>query len=232
MRSRSPLRSSERAPRREPQRRTSEEIVDAILDAAAQLISESGSVDRLTTNHVADCAGVSIGSLYRYFPDKESIVAALDLRYRRASAARFLTSLADFETDFPAAIRRALRAFTQDGDPRVRAAMMRDVPAAWVASNAREIWNHVVHVAASALVRIRPQLTMDEARKRVFFAVHATQGVTWGLLLWPVEGVTRDDMIDLFARHLERILLDPEVGEQVREHPPIDSLRTAMIPRT
>ena len=73
---------------------------------------------------------------------------------------------------------------------------------------------------------------MFEARKRVFFAVHATQGVTWGLLLWPVEGVTRDDMIELFARHLERILLDPEVGEQVREHPPIDSLRTAMIPRT
>ena len=203
-------RKSERSPRREPRLRTSEEIVAAILDATSDLIGEMGGLPSITTNHVAERAGVSIGSLYRYFPDKESIIAALDLRYRRASAARFLTGLADFETDFPGALRRALRSFTEDGaEPHVRAALMRDVPVSWIASNASQVWNQVVHLAASALVRIRPELAMDAACKRVFFAVHATQGLTAGLLLWPVEGVTRDDIIEMFAVQLETVLLAP-----------------------
>lgn len=210
MRSRALPRSSERTARREPQCRTSEQIVDAILDAAAALVGETGNVTGITTNHVAERAGVSIGSLYRYFPDKESIVAALDLRYRRASGARFLSRLAEFETDFAGALRQALRTFIEDGPaPDVRAALMRDVPAAWVASNARQVWDQVVQIAASALLRIRPQLTVNEARTRVFFAIHATQGVTAGLLLWPVEGVAREDIIETTARQLEATLLAP-----------------------
>ena len=201
---------SERIPRREPQRRTSEEIVEAILDATAELIGETGNVTSVTTNHVAERAGVSIGSLYRYFPDKESIVAALDLRYRRASAARFLASLADFETDFAGAVRHVVRTFMEDGpEPHVRAALMRDVPASWVASNASEVWNQAVQVAASALVRIRPQLDINEARSRVFFAIHATQGLSAGILLWPAEGVTREKIIEMLAHQIEAVLLAP-----------------------
>lgn len=203
-----PPRRSERTPRRAPQRRTSEEIVDAILDAAAQLIGETGNLAGMTTNHVAERAGVSIGSLYRYFPDKESIVAALDLRHRRASAARFLASLSEFSTDFPGALRSALRSFMEDGpEPHVRAALIRDVPAAWVASNAGQVWAQVVHLAATALLHIRPGLDAGEARKRVFFAIHAAQGLSSGLLLWPVDGVERDDIVELLARQLEQVFL-------------------------
>ncbi len=203
-------RKSERLPRREPRRRASEDVVDSILIAAAALIGEMGNLADVTTNHVAERAGVSIGSLYRYFPDKESIVAALDLRHRRASAVRFLRSLADFETDFVGALRRAVRSFIEDGpEPHVRAALMRDVPAAWVSSNARQIWSEVVELAASSLVRIRPQLSMDEARTRVFYGIHAAQGLSAGLLLWPVDGVTRERIIEMLAQQLEAVLLAP-----------------------
>lgn len=47
-----------------------------ILDAAAQVLVEEG-FDRATTNGIARRAGVSIGSLYQYFPNKEAVVAAL-----------------------------------------------------------------------------------------------------------------------------------------------------------
>lgn len=50
-----------------------------MLDATARLLESSGFA-QLTTNHVAQLAGVSIGSLYEYFPDKETLVAELTRR--------------------------------------------------------------------------------------------------------------------------------------------------------
>lgn len=62
-----------------PRQRRSQATFDSILDAAARILERSG-YDGLTTNHVADRAGVAIGSLYEYFPDKETIVAELTRR--------------------------------------------------------------------------------------------------------------------------------------------------------
>src|SRR5258708_7556864 len=59
-----------------PKQDRSQDLVDAILIAARRLLQSSG-VAQLTTNHIATSAGVSIGSLYRYFPNKEAIVVAL-----------------------------------------------------------------------------------------------------------------------------------------------------------
>ena len=50
--------------------------VEAILDATARVLVREGYA-RTSTNRVAAVAGVSIGSLYQYFPNKESLVAAL-----------------------------------------------------------------------------------------------------------------------------------------------------------
>ncbi len=71
------------APRRSPKQRRSQQIVDAILQAGSLLLREEG-VGALTTNRIAERAGVSIGSLYRYFPNKAAIVAAIcDAETRR-----------------------------------------------------------------------------------------------------------------------------------------------------
>lgn len=55
--------------------------MDAIIEAAGQLLVSKGRV-ALTTNAVAERAGVSIGSLYQYFPNKEAIFEALQERHR------------------------------------------------------------------------------------------------------------------------------------------------------
>jgi AcrR family transcriptional regulator len=49
---------------------------DAILEATAQVLLADG-LSKVTTNHIADRAGVSIGTLYQYFPSKEAILAEL-----------------------------------------------------------------------------------------------------------------------------------------------------------
>src|SRR5436305_8275418 len=51
-----------------------------VLDAAEEIL-EHGGAEAFTTTSVARAAGVSVGSVYRFFPDKEAIVEALALRY-------------------------------------------------------------------------------------------------------------------------------------------------------
>lgn len=62
--------------RKQPQQARSTELVAAILQAAAQVLAKEGA-HRFTTARVAEKAGVSIGSLYQYFPNKAAILFRL-----------------------------------------------------------------------------------------------------------------------------------------------------------
>jgi AcrR family transcriptional regulator len=62
--------------RKQPQQARSTDLVAAILQAAIQVLTEHGAT-RFTTARVAEKAGVSIGSLYQYFPNKAAILFRL-----------------------------------------------------------------------------------------------------------------------------------------------------------
>jgi AcrR family transcriptional regulator len=68
--------------RRKPQQRRARETVEAVLDAVVRILKRGG-VEAVTTNRVAEVAGVSIGSVYQYFPDKRAIFSALHERHIR-----------------------------------------------------------------------------------------------------------------------------------------------------
>lgn len=72
--------SSAAKPRRMPRQARSRATVDAILDATAHVLTERGYA-RANTNLIAATAGVSIGSLYQFFPSKEALVTALRRRH-------------------------------------------------------------------------------------------------------------------------------------------------------
>lgn len=65
--------------RKKPIQRRSLATVECVLEAATRILEEQGLAG-LNTNSVAQRAGISIGSLYQYFPSKEAITAALILR--------------------------------------------------------------------------------------------------------------------------------------------------------
>jgi AcrR family transcriptional regulator len=62
--------------RREPTQKRAQETVKAILDAVIRLLKRGGT-SAITTNRIAEAAGVSIGSVYQYFPNKRAIFIAL-----------------------------------------------------------------------------------------------------------------------------------------------------------
>jgi AcrR family transcriptional regulator len=66
--------------RRVPRQERSRETVRRVLDAAGELLARDGA-GALSTTRVAEAAGVAVGSLYQYFPDKEAIAEALAQRY-------------------------------------------------------------------------------------------------------------------------------------------------------
>lgn len=69
-------------PRKRPVQERSQRTVDYILEAAAQVFARSG-YEATTTNHIAERAGVSIGTLYEYFPSKDALLVALVERHIR-----------------------------------------------------------------------------------------------------------------------------------------------------
>ena len=74
------------APRKRPRQRRSAATVETILDGAARIL-EAGGLDAFNTNAVAARAGVSVGSLYQYFPGKDAVMAALVRRDAQGFAA-------------------------------------------------------------------------------------------------------------------------------------------------
>jgi AcrR family transcriptional regulator len=68
------------SPRKTPLQERSRATVEAILEATADILVRDGYA-KLTTNRIADRAGVNIASLYQYFPGKEAIVAELRRRH-------------------------------------------------------------------------------------------------------------------------------------------------------
>lgn len=78
-------RSARISSRKEPKQARSTELVVAILEAAAQVLAKEGA-QRFTTARVAEKAGVSVGSLYQYFPNKAAILFRLQSdEWRRTS---------------------------------------------------------------------------------------------------------------------------------------------------
>lgn len=72
-------------PRKAPRQHRSRELVEWILEAATRILAADGLAG-LTTNRVAALAGISVGSLYQYFPNKDAIVVALVERTQRGVA--------------------------------------------------------------------------------------------------------------------------------------------------
>lgn len=98
------------ATRKEPQQARSTELVASILDAAIQVLQKEGAA-RFTTARVAERAGVSIGSLYQYFPNKAAILFRLQSDEWQRTTDLLRQILEDREQPPLARLRQLVQAF-------------------------------------------------------------------------------------------------------------------------
>jgi AcrR family transcriptional regulator len=97
-------RSSIKAARKPPQQSRSRVTVSSILDAAVRVLDQEGA-DAATTTRIAEVAGVSVGTLYQYFGNRDSILDALqDREFERAT--EFMTRVLSESSGDPAQIAR------------------------------------------------------------------------------------------------------------------------------
>ncbi len=140
-------RQLELRPRRRPSQARSRETVEAILQAAARVFAVHGYAAG-TTNRIAEAAGVSVGSLYEYFPNKDALLVAL-------MEAHVAEGQALLEGAAAAVVARA---------PRLGAAV-RHLVGAMIALHARDRALHrVLFEEAPLPPRVRRQLALAETR--------------------------------------------------------------------
>ncbi|MCA0399679.1 MAG: TetR/AcrR family transcriptional regulator [Proteobacteria bacterium] len=97
-------------PRKTPSQARSRATREVILEAAARIL-EGQTASPFTTNHIAEIAGVSIGTLYQYYPGKQAILAGLILNMREVMLDDFRAALAGVDPgDLRACVEAGIRA--------------------------------------------------------------------------------------------------------------------------
>ena len=105
-------RSTRLSERKQPQQARSAELVAAILQAGAQVLAKEGAT-RFTTARVAEKAGVSIGSLYQYFPNKAAILYRLQTQEWQQTSDLLRRLLEDTRYAPPRRLRNLVHAFVR-----------------------------------------------------------------------------------------------------------------------
>ena len=203
-------------PRKLPTQRRSRETVQALLEATARVLKESGYAGA-TTNRIAEVAGVSIGSLYQYFPGKEALVFALT-RDHAEEQLRLLSSLVGSLTaPLPDLIRSLIQALIQahTGDPDVHRAMTEQMlhlglePYMEVQNRARTVVQH--------LLRLRQhEVTVDDPEMAAWLLVTTAESAIHAALLEDPARLRapafEDALVTMLTRYLQPAPLPPRAA--------------------
>ena len=186
-------------PRRIPRQARAAVSVDAILTAALQLL-EAGGVEQLTTNHVAERAGVSIGTLYQYFADKQAILNALAQRSAAAvrdEIAQMLIERPDLGTVRPI-VRALMSGF--EGSPATRRALLD----ALFHRGEGVLRQH--HEAFFASIAGKTRLEVELTPESAFVLTHAAIGLLRAASAEPELGLDPSALEDELVRLMEAYL--------------------------
>jgi AcrR family transcriptional regulator len=195
-------------PRKKPTQARSQETVEAILTAATRVLVKDG-YDATTTNKIAARAGVSIGSLYQYFPSKESIVAALVERHREEMREVISKRLGEHQGH---SIRENVRAILEAIvevkrlDPKLHRVFVEQVPRIGELPGVFDV-NQQLATLITLILQSRPEkLRPKNLDLASYVLVHTVLAVTHAVLVERpenlVDGSLVDELTDLTEAYL------------------------------
>lgn len=146
--------------RKQPRQARSTELVAAVLQAAAQVLADEG-IQRFTTARVAERAGVSVGSLYQYFPNKASILFRLQADEWEQTAAMWRRILEDGRRPPLDRLRALVEAFIRSecDEAQVRGALSDAAPLYRDAPEALQARRSVEDTMQAFMAEVLPKAT-------------------------------------------------------------------------
>jgi AcrR family transcriptional regulator len=198
-------------PRKSPVQARSRATVDEILSASAQVFEAQGYAAG-TTNRIARRAGVSIGTLYQYFPSKEAIAVALLERHIAETDHRLHEWVGHMVAE-----QHGLRAALHDyvtgmlemhaGRPRLQHILLEETP---MPERVHQTLIEAEHRAARALaglLRVYPEIRRTRLEQAGFLVVQTVESLTHRFAAHP-DGpiIARESFIDELVTMLEAYL--------------------------
>ena len=185
-------------PRKRPRQARAQATVDTILAASARVLVKRG-FDRFTTNEVATAAGVSIGSLYQYFPNKEALVAALIEKHIEDMSAALLSELARV-SQLPmaeavrAVIELTIRAHAVDAE--LHQVLTEQVPRVGRMARIRELDAICHRMIAGVLEARKAELAIRDPELSAFVLVAAIESIAHRAALFSPDRLRDPRLID------------------------------------
>ncbi|MFF8616597.1 TetR/AcrR family transcriptional regulator [Streptomyces sp. NPDC015350] len=181
--------------RKTPRQERSREMVERIIDAGRAVLARDGYA-RFATTRVADAAGISPGSLYQYFRNKEELLTVLMERYWAEAGDRVAASLADHLADpperlIPNVIEALLSALEQDS--QLLRVVIEEVPPSYHEDHLHHIRRRIQDLGSAYLAGRAPEERNGSTRAWVLVAAMEALSVRWIL---DRPAIRRDELIE------------------------------------
>ena len=199
-------------PRKSPTQERSRFTVEQIVQAATQVFADRGYAGA-TTNHIAERAGVSIGSLYQYFPNKEAILVSLAKRHIEIAGNTLMGLVAGrnlYDTDLTELLRLFIKATLElhTGNPRLNYVILSE--AVWSAEameEVHELEDQFIGQLALTLDTHR-QVSVKNSRHAAYILVHMIKDLAHEFVIHPPAGMSEEEfveeMVELVGGYLGR----------------------------
>lgn len=179
--------------------------VDALVEATARILVREG-FDKASTNRIAELAGVSVGSLYQYFPSKEALVAAVIERHQQDIMQTVRGELAEVMTEPVEIAIRKIVALAVKGhrvNPRLHRVLAEQIPRVGKLEDVDVLNRENFALFKTYLESRRDELRVDDLKLASFVCVTAIEALTHNAVLHHPEMLSDKAMgalIDAGAR--------------------------------
>ena len=204
-------------PRKDASQERSRARVDALVEATARILVREG-FDKASTNRIAEVAGVSVGSLYQYFPGKEALVAAVMERHQQQIMQIVRRELAQVENQpLKQAVRRLFAvAVTAHGvDPDLHRVLAEQIPRVGKLEKLEGFDRENYALFRSYLERHRDEIRVADLDLASFICVTTVEALTHNAVLHHSSALSKkamDALVDEGSRLIVAYLAGDGLG--------------------
>lgn len=203
--------------KRQAKQDRSRATIDVILQAATHVLVKEG-YEGTNTNRIAEFAGVSIGSIYQYFADKESIIAELiEIHINKIMAVLIVKFNSLNKVPLQDGIRILIHSMIEarSVDPKLRRVFDEQLPKAGKLLRLREYENQAVEMLKNYLQLKKSEVKVKNLDMAAFISVYAVEGILQVALNSRQDilsmGHLEDELTNLIVHYL--VALRHQIGE-------------------